>query len=263
MADIDFVFTDDSEDDDLQIFDDIDLADDTELRRVIYEVETFLQQKKSLRISVLDVVQWEKALTRYLPRAARRRTERNVHILRDTADSHHLLISPSAVQGINERSQVIYAELIYHVLRCIPTSLSEQLQRGVDGLFAELIGKRLQTPLGSRLFPEQINLVQGLVLIVHQEFGYKPLDWARLLRKDPDRFFLALRKSKFITAVLAAAKEDPIVSDEIEKAPNKRQTLIDLLRASDFRVSSPYGRLLQEQIRNYLSQSTKKDTVSR
>jgi hypothetical protein len=175
-------------------------------------------------------------------------------VLIDRQDPHHLLISPSAVAGVNDRNRVIYAELVYHVLRCIPTDLSNPLRRGVDDILAAHVGERLRVNLFTRNFPDERELVASLLEVLAREFsqfGYQPDDWARLLRRDPDKFFYALERSKFAAYWVSCARQDQELSLLLSSSPKRRQTLLELVRSEDLSSSAALLRVTSEAAREF------------
>lgn len=237
--------------DDLLIIDDIDLTDDSEIRTVVSEVEAFLESKHGVRLSILTAEQWLDALSRSLSPAMRRGAERHLHILRDKNDPYHLLVSPSAVGGINEGSRVIYAEVVYHVLRCVPTTLSSPLRRGLDDLMAQWMGERLGIDLFTRNFPEESELVMGMLQVLSIEFGYQSIDWARLLRRDPDKFFHALERSKFARLWLSRARQEAAIELPADRQ-QARRALITLLRSEALTAGSTLVALTKAAIQHHL-----------
>jgi hypothetical protein len=212
---------------------DYDLTDPTELRGVVSEVETFLGAKSSLRLSFLTGEEWLDTLNRSLSPALRRGAERHLHMLVDRRDPHHLVFSPSAVAGINERDARIYAEVVHHVLWRIPSELEPTLRRGVDSLIAEWLGGRLGVEIYTQHAPAEKELVELLLACVSVQYGHDLAQWALLLRRNPDRFFQALEKSSFIRVWMQKARLDKAIVDVLAGADNRRQALIALLRASE------------------------------
>jgi len=236
------------------ITDDVDLTDESELYGVIAEVEAFLQAGRGVRVSILTGEQWLDALERSLSKAMRRGAERHRHVLVDRQDPHHLLVSPSAVAGVNDRNRVIYAELVFHVLRCIPTTLSNPLRRGLDDILAQGVGERLGVNLFTRNFPDESELVASLLVVLAREFsqfGYQPEDWARLLRRDPDKFFYALERSKFAAFWVSRARQDPELAPLLAASGKPRQALIALLRSEDLSSSAALLQLTTASAREY------------
>lgn len=233
---------------------DVDLTDDSEIRAVVGQITSFLGVKEGVRLSVLPTEEWMEALWRSLSPALRRGAERHIHVLRDKSDPHHLLVSSSAVAGLSEGSRVIYGEVVYAVLRCLPTDLSTPLRRGLDDLLAQWIGEILQVDIFARNFPEESELVRCLVKVLDsqfQSFGHRSVDWAKLLRSEPDRFFYALERSRFASVWLALAKRSelaPWLADEDKTKPR----LIELLRAETLSVSDPLVALTKLAAQDFL-----------
>jgi hypothetical protein len=245
---------------DLYAFDDYDLTDPTQLRALVAEVESFLGAKSGVRVSILTANEWRRALYRSLPPAVRRGAERHIHVIRDRDDPFHLLASPSAVLGISEGSRVIYAELVFQILRCIPSELGATLRCGLDDLLAEAIGHRLGIELYARSFPEESALVGDLLQILSSEYGHTPLEWALLMRKRPERVFLALSRSRFGRRWLREAEQDLLLAPLL--ASNGREALSRLLGAPSLQVGDPVFRFTARLARSYLTQQREAKEVS-
>jgi len=241
------------DDDGFFMIDDIDLSDESELRHVVAEVESLVGVPgKGLRISILSAEQWSTVLTRWLPPARRQAAMLHMHALRDPADHQHLVVSPSCVRGINERQANIYEELIYWVLRCLPTSLPKGiLHTGSNDLLARLCGDRMNMKLYARHNPIEVDLVRGLVAVLRTEHDHSEDDWVLLLRRDPERFFLALRKTKFATEWLAFVRRNDELSECLTSADNARVALIELLAEAQT-VKTPFIKLTEESLKHYL-----------
>lgn len=240
--------------DDLLIVEDLDLSDESELRRIVADIQAFLRSPgRGLRVSVLSAEQWQTVITRWLPTQQRRGAAYYVHHLRDPRDPQHLLVSPSGVRGINERVRPIYQEIIYAILRSIPTELSGFLGKGLDDVVATLCGQKIGVDLYARVNPRAKSLVKALISVCVAEHGYGESDWALLMRSQPDRFFLALRKTRFCQYWIACALEDPALRPEIEEAQNKRAKLIELLRSEE-RGDGPVIEVTEQALAGYLDQ---------
>jgi hypothetical protein len=236
-------------DDDFFMIDDIDLSDESELRHVVAEVESLVGVPgKGLRLSILTFEQWSTAVTRWLPPARRQMALLHMHALRDPREPQHLVVSPSCVKGINEQQVNIYEELIYWLLRCLPTPLEKGVLRsGDDDLVARICGERLSVALFARHSPLEADLVRALVAVLVAEHDHAEDDWALLLRRDPDRFFLALRKTRFMSLWLACAKGSEEISAQVAGADDPRAALISLLREAQS-TKSPFARLTEEAL---------------
>lgn len=196
----DFVFTDEEVEDDFLIVDDTDFTDESELRRVVAEVESLVGGRggRGVRVSVLTAEQWKTVIARALPPAMRRsKAHMYLHTLRDPRDERHLLVSPSAVQAINEGQPSMYEDVIYAALRCLPSELCPLLRRGVDDLIAGELGERLDLKLYTRHHPREAALVRNLLFVLVEQFNYTSLEWALQLRRQPRRCLLAVRKTRF------------------------------------------------------------------
>lgn len=211
------------------VVEDLDLADETKLRRVVASVETLMNSSASpqnvgLRVSVLTLDQWQTVLSRVLPESLRRSgAERFIHTFRDPNDRRHLLVSPSVVSGINEGSKSMYQELVYASLRCIPTDLSKSLRLGVDDVLASEVSKDIRVQFYCKAYPEELALVNLILKSLSAQYGYKPIDWALIMRRRPDRFMLVFKKSNLLKAWIHLGNENGFGKDiadymrEIEK----------------------------------------------
>jgi len=243
--------------DDFVIVDDIDLFDETELRQMVAEVEALAgTPTKRIRVSILTADQWDTVLNRWLPAAQRRAVAQHTHALRDPTDPQHLVVSPSGIRGINERQTNIYEEFIYWLLRCLPTPLEKgALRSGVDDLVARLAGEKIGVEIYARHAPHESALVRGLAAVNVKEHGHTEADWVLLLRRYPERFFLALRKTSFMPVWLAEAKKNPGLVSQLEGAENKRAALIEMLKAEGVTASSPIFKVTESTLINYLNKS--------
>ena len=84
-----------------------------------------------------------------------------------------------------------------------------------------------------------------------QSFGHRSVDWAKLLRREPERFFYALERSRFASVWLALAKRSefaPWLADEDKTKPR----LIELLRAETLSVNDPLVALTKLAAQDFL-----------
>jgi hypothetical protein len=231
----------DSEDDFL-VVEDLDMGDESRLRELVAEIEKLLASPgKALRVSVLTSEQWKTVVARILSRHLRSGMERHLYTLRDPKDPQHLLVSPSAIQGINEESPLIYQDLVYAVLRCVPTTLNETLRHGVDDALAEEISSRIGVEFFSRNYPEERELVSNMSAVLTHQFGYSPLEWKVELRRSPDKVLLALAKSAFA----------PFWSDYIKKSAGQKVNPTSLAKQL---ATTEEGSLLFLSTRSALAQ---------
>lgn len=237
--------------DGLLVIDDYSLTDPSELRSVVAEVESFLDAKQGIRLSILSGEEWLEVLNHSLSPALRRGAERHLHILRDKADPFHLIVSPSAVSGINEGSRVIHTEVVTHVLRCIPTELSTTLRRGLDDILVESLGEILGVELFARTFPAESDLIRNLITVLSAQYGHEELEWARLLRRNPERALLALGRSHFAAYWLRQAKQQPEFAALLPEGA-KREIFAQLLGTETLAADDPVFTLTRESLRAYL-----------
>jgi hypothetical protein len=193
----------DSMDEDLQfdellVIDDLDIYDDSELRKVVAIVESLLGSPgKGLRVSVLTAEQWDLVMKRMVQKTLKRGAELYFHMIQDPRDQQHLLISPSAVQSINEGSRQIYQELIYASMRCIPTDLTVPLRRGTDDLLAKECSQRIGLDVCVRNYPLESTFMEALLNVMVADLGHTTVNWAVMIRRSPKRVLAALMKGKF------------------------------------------------------------------
>ena len=183
--------------DDFMIIEDLDVVDQSAIRKLIAEVEaTASAEQQGLRVSVLSAEQWQTVLQRMLPSSARRGAELYVHLLADPRQPFHLLVSPSAVKGVNEGSRHMLGEVVYTTLRILPSELSRPLRRGADDLLAGVVAERLDLDIYTGNYHREALLVRALMTVLQQEHGYQVVDWTVVFRRTPERVFKALAKSK-------------------------------------------------------------------
>lgn len=187
---------DDLLEDDFMIIEDLDVVDQSAIRKIIAEVEaTASAERQGLRVSVLTAEQWQTVLQRMIPPSARRGSELYIHLLADPREELHLLVSPSAVKGVNEGSRHMLGEVVYTTLRTLPSHLSRPLRRGADDIIAQVVAERLDLNIYTGNYHREAQLVRSLMGALQQEHGYQILDWVVVFRRTPDRVFKALRKS--------------------------------------------------------------------
>ena len=237
------------------ILEDVDLADDSELRRVAATVESLVAGKtRGLRVSPLSVEQWDTVIGR-LPAWLRKGQHLHLHVISDRREPQHLLVSPTAVQGLNEGSRVIYHEVVSSLVRAIPTPLPQgTLRRGVNEILIEAAGQRIGVDLFARTYPAEAEFARILLRVLVREFGHTELDWALVLRRNPERCLLALRRSKFCRYWMAYAKKDPVTLRALtEAASPKSRVLTDSIVAEGFTPAAPLGRLTVQAALGYLN----------
>lgn len=223
MADLDV--------DDFLIVEDVDLSDEARLRQIVATIEGLLKSSgRGLRVSVLSAEQWQTVLQRMLPPQHRRGAGYYIHQIRDPRDPQHLLVSPSGVRGINEGVRQIYQEIVYAILRCIPSDLSGPLSKGLDDIIAEYCGQAIEMELFARVNPHAAEMVRAMLAACVDEHGYRDIDWALLMRRDPDKFFLAFRKTGLCDLWLKNAWENDSLRRKLQRADNPRSRLIEIAR---------------------------------
>jgi hypothetical protein len=209
---------------DFLVVEELDLGDESELRRVVAEVEALVDAPgRGLRVSVLTAEQWKTVIVRFLSPSLRRGAERYVHALRDPGDPRHLLVSPSAVRGINEGARTMYQEVVFALLRALPSEVAGPLRRGLDDIIAEACAERIGVELFARNYPRESDVVRCLLDLLVSEFGYSESEWALELRRNSKRVLMALRKTPLFAplwtqgreAGLFAAKEPKRALEEI------------------------------------------------
>jgi hypothetical protein len=237
--------------DDLLVIEDLDVGDESELRRVVAEIESLVgvTGRGGLRVSVLTTEQWKTVVKRMVPPTLRRGAELYYFMLRDPRDPRHLLVSPSAVRGINEGNRQMYQELVYTTLRCVPTDLTSSLRKGLDDVLAEACAERIGVDLYVRTYPRQSDLVRALLGVLINDFGYGLLDWATIFRRTPKRVFLAFKESKFMVFWEEYMRETAGVSDP------DRAALLEALNADPLRFESPLIATTEQAITAYLIQT--------
>jgi len=184
--------------DDLLIIEDLDVGDESELRRVVSTVEALVAVPGwNMQPVFLTTEQWKTLIQRGFSSTLRRGADLYINILSDPSNPQRLLISPSALRGINEKSMSSYQEVIYTTLRALPTELTNPLRRGVDDLLAESVAQRLDVPeVFTRNAPRESSLIRKLTTILQRSHGYNQLDWTVVFRRNPERVFNALAKNR-------------------------------------------------------------------
>jgi hypothetical protein len=253
-----------SEGEDFYIVDDLDFADETKLRQIVAEIEALVSVPgKGLRVSVLSTEQWQTVLSRYLPAGVRRGAERYTHVIRDRRDPQHLLVSPSAVRGINDGHRTSYQELVYALLRCIPTQLQGPLRRGVDDIVASICSDRIGVDFFCRTRPAEATLTRAFIRVLIHEFNYREQDWALELRRNPDKVLNILRKTRFAAYWANAARKDPRVANYLARAPNRRQALVEMLRDDRLQMTGPFIEMTEAALDRYLDWADSQKSAKR
>lgn len=204
-------FTDETEED-LLIIDELDLEDESELRRIVTVVESLARSSDTpgLRVSVLTPEQWESALNKTLPPAMRRGAAHlDIHVLRDSKDLQHLLVSPAAVRGVNESSSMMLQNVVYAALRCLPVELPILLRRGLDDLIAAEVSTRAKINLFTKNYPRESALVSKIVGALSDEYSYQPIEWAVEMRRGPKRVIRAFARTEVASRWAALTESNP------------------------------------------------------
>lgn len=222
----------DEEDDQLLVLENVNVADETELQRVVDIVQGVIGAERRARVSVLTEEQWRRALEqRYTP-AQRRLAVKHLRVLHDSANPQHLLVSKAAVQGINDRVPLVYAEVVYLLVAASGVPLSPLLSRGVDDILANLCSQRLGVPFFTNNAPHEQAFVAGLISCVQRQWGHEREEWALILKRDPEQFLLVVRKSQFASFWVSRAKRTRTLAPLLVDTParQQRQVLIERLR---------------------------------
>lgn len=204
---------------------DIDLSDETVLRRLEALVEESVGSRRGVRVSVLSAEQWQTAVERLVPARIRRGVLKHFHVLPDPRNDAHLLVGPATLAGLNEGSKQMSAEVAYALLKAGEPRLPALLARGSADLLAADVAARLEIPFFASNYPRETQLCRFLIRVVREGHGgdWDEHDWLRILKTDPDRFCLALRRTRFAAYWLACAKRDEHLRDQFEGA---RKTLL-------------------------------------
>lgn len=241
---------------DFLIVEDIDLSDESELRRIVGLVEQIVGiPGQGLHISVLTLEQWQGRIAK-LP-AAIRKGAHHMHALRDTKNPQHLLFSPSAAMGVNDGSRVMIQEVVYATLRCLPSELTGPLKKGVDDIIADICREEHNLDIFTKNYPREATLARDLASILHSQFGYQEKDWLLLLRRDPNRFFLALRKTPFAAIWLSETRKDPKLKKELDEHTQKKEGLTQMLRDPSLSSGKPFFKLTSRVITEYKTKEAK------
>lgn len=241
-------------DDEEEMFflEEIDLADETELRRLVSLVDEVLGYRRGVRVSVLSAEQWQTALERVLSAKVRRSLMPHLHVLRDPRDPSHLLVGPSALSGINEHSRQITAEVVYAIIRADHSTLAPLFDRGSADLLASIVAERIDLALFTSNYPAEARLCGILIDVLRAEFGFSLPEWVAVMRRNPDRFTLALRRSRFAAFWLERARAQQPIADAIAGASRKRSALIGLLCAPEREVGDPIIRSCLEALIEFI-----------
>jgi hypothetical protein len=150
----------------------------------------------------------------------------------------------------------MYQELVYWLLRCLPTPLPKgPLLAGVNDIVAGLCSEQVEVDFYTHHAPREAALVRALIEVLIRDFEHTESEWVLLLRRNPDRFFQALRKTKFCAYWMAVVKRDPEYAKIMSESTNKRDALIEMLRDENLTANSSFLRLTERALVDYSSES--------
>jgi hypothetical protein len=250
-------------DDDMILYEGIDLDDETRLRDLVSIVEELLRlpRRETIGITALNDEVWNQVLQLAISRSIiSPQTKQFVQILAHPDDPFKLLVNPECVRQLNgkgsrrtgELNRKMVAEVLYALLRHLPSKVPTILRRGLNDQLAVEAARRAGVEL-TPFYPANAMLLQGLCRILAHTHGYSTIDWQVVLFKTPERFCTALRKTPFAEAWVRAAKRHPAIAAQLENNEAKpRQALIELLCAPDRTIDDDLVHLTLESIFHYL-----------
>jgi hypothetical protein len=271
ISDVEPGYQDAESEDTMFTTDSFDYLDDTAVRELFESVERALQLPAPLRVTILNVSEWEQEV--------RLRTEGRPQIfghncLIDHADSRHLLVSPACVEGVNRRDRQTVAEILDTVWGGLYerelTQLSPLLRAGLRHMVIDLCGQSYGMERLAKVAPYQAKLVRAFAQVLALEPLFNEwrrtevtqlqveLEWAQLLATDTDRFFLALRKSGFGSCWLERVSQDAEVAAALNGIGDlERRALKELctqLRDARLTIHEPLFRVSVAAALDYVEQ---------
>lgn len=229
---------------------DIDLSDETVLREIEDVLEDIVGTRRGVRVSVLSAEQWENAVERLVPARIRKGVLKHFHVLPDPRNQTHLLVGPATLAGLNERSRQMTAEVVYALLKAGEPRLPTLLARGSADMLASSVAKAVGIPFFASNYPREAQLCRRLIGIQQEAHGeWSEQDWIQLLKTNPDRFCLALRRTRFAAYWLACAKRDPRLAGQFAGA--RRTALTDQLCSEELTGDGYFARFTRRCIDGY------------
>lgn len=230
---------------------DIDLSDETVLRELEATIEECVGDRRGVRVSVLGAEQWQTAVERLVPARLRKGVRKHFHVLPDPRNQNHLLVGPGTLAGLNERSRQVTAEMVYAILKAGEPRLPTMLARGSADLLAGEVAQRIGLAFFTNNYPRESDLCRGLIGVVkaghHDDFTAH--DWLALLKTNPDRFCLALRRTRFAAYWLACAKRDGRLADAFAGA--RRTMLTEQLTDEALGAEDHFARFTRRCLDGY------------
>lgn len=235
---------------------DIDLSDETVLRQLESVIEESVGSRRGVRVSVLSAEQWQTAVERLVPARIRKGVLKHFHVLPDPRNASHLLVGPTTLAGLNERSHQMTAEVVYALLKAGEPRLPVLLARGSADMLASDVAGRLDLPFFASNYPRETQLCRALIRVVQEGHGgeWEAHDWLRILKTKPDRFCLALRRTRFAAYWLACAKRDERLSEDFAGA--RRTLLTDRLCEPTLTAEEYFARFTRRCLEAYAEIAT-------
>jgi len=210
----------------LVLLEEIDLSDEVILNHLVRMVSEVSGGADGVRTSVLSAEQWHGAIEQIIPPRMRRGLVHHFHVLRDPRDPGHLMISPSAIRGLNARSPKITSEVVYALIHATDPPLPPLLHRGSADIVARLVSERIGLGFFTSNYPSEAQLVTRLLTVLRSEWGYAESDWVAQLKSRPDDVLRALRKTSLMPLWLQEARRDPKLAAELAESARKREVPI-------------------------------------
>lgn len=211
----------------LVLLEEIDLSDEVVLHHLVRAVSDLSGSTGEVRTSVLSAEQWHGALEQIIPPRMRRRgLVHHFHVLRDPRDPGHLLISPSAIRGLNAQSPKITSEVVYALIHAADPQLPPLLHRGTADIIARMVSERIGLGFFASNYPSEAQLITRLLTVLRAEWGYEEADWVSQLKVRPAEVLRALKKTTLMPLWLAEGRRDTKLADELAATTRKRDVPI-------------------------------------
>jgi hypothetical protein len=187
----------------------------------LHEIETELTaltgcaKADRVRVTVLGLEDFQRAVRRIVPkRMVERGLAAHIRVLHDPRDSHHIILGPSALAGLNEGHTNVVTDLVYHLLSATGKSSNQAFERGIADILAREIAQRLELDIFSDHYPQERAFVEAVVEAVkgHDE---SIAEVVGAMKKNPRQFFQTMRESGFFSWWTEAIKSQDRLSPHV------------------------------------------------
>lgn len=230
----------------------VDLADETILRRIVETVDGVIGVPARFPVNVLTAEQWHVAVTRLVPPRLRQGLMRHFHVLPDPRTPGQIFVGPSTLAGLNEQSRPITAEVVYAIIQSrLPDDVPPVIARGLADIIATETSVRLDVPFFTHNYAAESHFVALLIDVLRCDWGYDSSEWIREWVQQPKRCLLALRKGAFGAVWIEAIASNEACAS-IVAGPRKRESLIAALIDPERPLEDDFMRATEAAFAQYL-----------